>query len=58
MQPIGGSVPGQRHAVADGIPATVIYDKQGRERARLSGGADWSTAQAKKVMDAVLAEQG
>ena len=41
-----------------GIPTTVIYDKQGRERARLSGGADWSTAQAKKVMDTVLAEQG
>jgi thiol-disulfide isomerase/thioredoxin len=42
----------------DGIPTTIIYDKQGRERARLSGGADWSTGQAKKVMDAVLAEQG
>lgn len=42
----------------DGIPTTVIYDKQGRERARLSGGADWSTAQAKKVMDTVLAENG
>ena len=40
----------------DGIPTTVIYDKQGRERARLSGGADWSTAQARKVMDTVLAE--
>jgi len=39
-----------------GIPTTVIYDKQGRERARLSGGADWSTDQAKKVMDSVLAE--
>ena len=41
---------------ADGIPTTVIYDKQGRERARLSGGADWSSDQAKKVMDTVLAE--
>ena len=40
----------------DGIPTTVIYDKTGQERARLSGGADWSTDQAKKVMDAVLAK--
>ena len=39
----------------DGIPTTVIYDKTGQEQARLSGGADWSTAQAKKVMDSVLA---
>jgi thiol-disulfide isomerase/thioredoxin len=38
----------------DGIPTTVIYDKAGKERARLSGGADWSTDQAKKVMDTVL----
>jgi thiol-disulfide isomerase/thioredoxin len=42
----------------EGIPTTVIYDKQGHERARLSGGADWSTDQAKKVMDTVLALQG
>jgi thiol-disulfide isomerase/thioredoxin len=39
----------------DGIPTTVIYDKTGKEQARLSGGADWSTDQARKVMDAVLA---
>ena len=40
----------------DGIPTTVIYDKAGKEEGRLSGGADWSTDQAKKVMDAVLAK--
>ncbi|MGZ3277419.1 MAG: TlpA family protein disulfide reductase [Caulobacteraceae bacterium] len=40
----------------DGIPTTVIYDKDGKEQARLSGGADWSTDQARKVMDAVLAK--
>ncbi|MEI9889330.1 MAG: TlpA disulfide reductase family protein [Caulobacteraceae bacterium] len=39
----------------DGIPVTVIYGKDGKEAARLAGGADWSTDQAKKVMDAVLA---
>jgi thiol-disulfide isomerase/thioredoxin len=42
----------------EGIPTTVIYDRQGHERARLSGGADWSTEQAKTVMDAVLAQNG
>ena len=40
----------------DGIPTTVIFDKAGKEQGRLSGGADWSTDQAKKVMDAVLAK--
>ena len=42
----------------EGIPTTVIYDKPGHERARLSGGADWSTDQSKRVMDAVLALPG
>ncbi len=40
-----------------GIPTTVIYDRQGHERARLAGGADWSTDQARKVIDAVLAQK-
>ena len=41
-----------------GLPTTIIYDRAGLERARLSGGADWSTPDAKKVIDAVLAEPG
>jgi thiol-disulfide isomerase/thioredoxin len=41
---------------AEGLPTTLIYDKAGKEQARLSGGADWSTDQARKVMDAVLAK--
>jgi len=28
---------------ARGIPTTLILDRQGRERARLEGGADWAT---------------
>jgi thiol-disulfide isomerase/thioredoxin len=40
----------------DGIPTTVIYDKAGKEQGRLSGGADWSTDQARKIMDAVIAK--
>ena len=42
--------------LAEGLPTTLIYDKAGKEQARLSGGADWSTDQARKVMDAVLAK--
>lgn len=41
----------------DGIPTTVIYGRDGKEAARLSGGADWSTDQARKVMDQVLAQK-
>jgi hypothetical protein len=41
---------------AQDVPTTVIFDRQGRERARLAGGADWSSAQARKVIDRILAE--
>jgi thiol-disulfide isomerase/thioredoxin len=43
-------------AVQD-MPTTIIYDRMGVERARLSGGADWSGADAKAVVDALLAER-
>ena len=39
----------------EGLPTTLIIDQKGNVRARLSGGADWSGAQAKKVFDALLA---
>ena len=29
-----------------GVPTTLVIDRQGRERARLEGGTDWSTPQA------------
>lgn len=41
---------------AAGMPTTVIYGKDGRERARLAGEADWSGEDAKKLIDALLAE--
>jgi thiol-disulfide isomerase/thioredoxin len=41
---------------AAGYPTTVIYDKQGRERARLSGDADWSSPEAHALVEALLAE--
>jgi thiol-disulfide isomerase/thioredoxin len=41
---------------AQGFPTTILYDKSGMERARLAGDADWSTAEAKAVVDRLLAE--
>lgn len=38
-----------------GMPTTVIFDKEGVERGRVMGGADWSGADAKAVIDKVLA---
>jgi thiol-disulfide isomerase/thioredoxin len=43
---------------AEGLPTTLIFDRNGRERARLSGGADWSTPEAKAVLDRVLSLKG
>jgi thiol-disulfide isomerase/thioredoxin len=42
---------------AEGYPTTVIYDRKGHERARLSGGADWNGPDARAVIDALLAER-
>jgi len=42
---------------AEGLPTTLIYDKSGRERARLAGGADWSGADAHAVVEALLAQK-
>ena len=39
----------------DGLPATLLIDPQGRVRARLAGGANWSGPQAHKVVDTLLA---
>jgi thiol-disulfide isomerase/thioredoxin len=43
---------------AAGMPTTVIYGPDGLERGRVAGEADWSGPDAKKVIDAVLAEAG
>lgn len=40
---------------APGFPTTILFDKAGQERARLSGDADWSTPEAKAVIDHLLA---
>lgn len=42
---------------AEGLPTTIIYDRSGRERARLAGGANWSGADARAVVEALLAQK-
>jgi thiol-disulfide isomerase/thioredoxin len=42
---------------AEGLPTTILYGRGGRERARLSGGADWSGSDAHAVIEALLAEK-
>jgi len=41
---------------AAGMPTTVIYGKDGFERGRVSGEADWAGGGAKAVIDKILAE--
>jgi thiol-disulfide isomerase/thioredoxin len=42
---------------AGGVPATIIYDRDGVEFARLTGDADWSSPEAHAVIDAALARK-
>jgi thiol-disulfide isomerase/thioredoxin len=42
---------------ARGMPVTIIYDRQGVELARLTGGADWSSQEAHALIEAALAEE-
>lgn len=39
-----------------GFPTTVIFDRSGKEVARMSGEADWSSPEARAVIDRLLAE--
>ena len=41
---------------AAGMPTTVIYGKDGFERGRVSGEAEWTGGGAKSVIDKILAE--
>ena len=40
------------------MPQTILLDRQGRIRAAFAGEADWNSAEAKALIDAVLAERG
>jgi thiol-disulfide isomerase/thioredoxin len=42
---------------APGMPTSILYDRAGHERARLSGSADWSSPQAAALIEAALAER-
>jgi thiol-disulfide isomerase/thioredoxin len=53
--------PGYRFAFgmtprAEGFPTTVIFDRKGMERARLSGDADWSSPEAHDLIERLLKE--
>jgi len=36
------------------LPITVLLDREGREVARLTGDADWSSASAKQIIRALI----
>ena len=38
-----------------GLPVTVILDREGREIARMMGGADWSSPSALAIVDYLVA---
>jgi thiol-disulfide isomerase/thioredoxin len=42
--------------IVQDMPTTIIYDRRGVERARLSGGADWAGPDARAVIDRLLRE--
>lgn len=44
-------------AQAAGMPVTILYGRDGAERARLTAGADWSSEEAAALMEALLAEE-
>lgn len=44
-------------AQAAGMPVTIIYGRDGREIARLAGGADWASEEAIAMLEAVLSEE-
>ncbi len=44
-----------RETGALGLPTTILLDRDGREIARLTGGADWSSDNAKAVLRALMA---
>ncbi|MEM9197661.1 MAG: TlpA disulfide reductase family protein [Pseudomonadota bacterium] len=47
-----------RAATVIGLPVTVILDRDGREVARLIGGAEWNTPEAEAVLREVIAATG
>jgi thiol-disulfide isomerase/thioredoxin len=42
---------------ARGFPTSVLYDRQGKEVARLAGEADWSSPEARALIEAILSQK-
>jgi thiol-disulfide isomerase/thioredoxin len=51
-----GAMPFVIEPAAMGLPTTIVYDKSGVERARLSGDADWASAEAAELVRTLMAE--
>ncbi|MCP4207470.1 MAG: TlpA family protein disulfide reductase [Shimia sp.] len=47
-----------REMAVFGLPATIIMDRDGREIARLQGDADWSSENARAILQAVIGQDG
>lgn len=43
-----------RRSGALGLPVTIIFDRQGREIARLQGDAEWDSAEAKAMLKKII----
>jgi thiol-disulfide isomerase/thioredoxin len=41
---------------AEAMPTTILYDRQGRELARLEGDADWASPEAKRLIETALTQ--
>ena len=41
---------------AGGMPTTIIFDREGRERARIAGAAEWDSPEARALVGALLDE--
>lgn len=55
-QDAGTALPFALKPPAQGFPTTIIYDKAGLERIRVSGDLDWSSPKVRRVLDALAAE--
>lgn len=40
------------------LPVSIILDREGREIARLVGGADWNSESARAILEALMAAEG
>ena len=55
-QDAGPNLPFALKPAAQGFPTTIVFDKTGRERTRMSGELDWSGPKVRRVIDALAAE--